>query len=50
MAYALNVVEDIEAGEEPSTYKEAFNCVDSEKWVISMHEEMGLYSRMAYGS
>ena len=40
MAYALNVVEDIEAGEEPSTYKEAVNFMDSEKWMITMHEEM----------
>ena len=40
VAYALNVAEDIDAGEEPSTYNEAISCVDSEKWLIAMNEEM----------
>ena len=40
VAYALNVAENIDAGEEPSTYNEAISCVDSEKWLIAMNEEM----------
>ena len=40
IAYALNVAEDINTGKEPSTFKEAINCVDSEKWLIAMHEEI----------
>ena len=31
VAYALNVAEDIDANEEPSTYNEAISCMDSEK-------------------
>ena len=40
MAYALSVAEGIESGEEPSTYSEAVNSVDSGKWMIAMQEEM----------
>ena len=40
VAYALNVAEDIDTGEEPSTYKKVISCMDSEKWLIVMHEEM----------
>ena len=40
VAYALNMAEDINADKEPSTYKEVISCVDSEKWLISMHKEI----------
>ena len=40
VAYALNVAKDIEADKEPSTYKKAISCMDSEKWLVVMHEEM----------
>ena len=40
MAYALNVVEVIEAGEEPSTYKEVISCMDLEKWLVAEHKKM----------
>ena len=40
VAYALNVCEDIDAGEELSTYKETISYMDSKKWLIAMHEKM----------
>ena len=40
VAYALNVVEDIDANQEPSNYSEAVSCEDSEKWMFTMQEEM----------
>ena len=40
MAYALNVAKDIKAREEPSTYKEAINFMNSKKWVMVMYKEM----------
>ncbi|KAG8478904.1 hypothetical protein CXB51_028750 [Gossypium anomalum] len=40
VAYALNVVEDIDANQEPSNYSEAISCEDSEKWMFAMQEEM----------
>ena len=42
VAYALNVAEDVDFNQEPSTYKEAVNCDDSSKWMIAMQEEMKL--------
>ncbi|KAG8503535.1 hypothetical protein CXB51_001497 [Gossypium anomalum] len=40
VAYALNVVEDIDANQEPSNYSEAISSEDSEKWMFAMQEEM----------
>ncbi|KAG8488981.1 hypothetical protein CXB51_017075 [Gossypium anomalum] len=40
VAYALNVVEDIDANQEPSNYSETVSCDDSEKWIFAMQEEM----------
>ena len=40
VAYALNVVEDIDASAEPSTYSDAVSCNNSGKWMIAMSEEM----------
>ena len=36
VAYALNVVEDIDANQEPSNYSEAVSYEDSEKWIFAM--------------
>ncbi|KAA3485135.1 Retrovirus-related Pol polyprotein from transposon TNT 1-94 [Gossypium australe] len=40
VAYALNVAEDIDANQEPSTYSKAISCKDSGNWMISMQGEM----------
>ncbi|KAG8481085.1 hypothetical protein CXB51_025838 [Gossypium anomalum] len=40
VAYALNVVEDIDANLEPSNYSEAISCEDLKKWMFVMQEEM----------
>ncbi|KAG8497386.1 hypothetical protein CXB51_008630 [Gossypium anomalum] len=40
VAYALNVVEDIDANQELSNYSEAISCEDSETWMFAMQEEM----------
>ena len=40
VAYALNVVDNIESSEEPSTYEDAVSCSDSGKWMITMREKM----------
>ncbi|KAG8483205.1 hypothetical protein CXB51_022198 [Gossypium anomalum] len=40
VAYALNVVENIDANREPSNYSKAISCKDSEKWMFAMQEEM----------
>ncbi|KAG8503721.1 hypothetical protein CXB51_001724 [Gossypium anomalum] len=40
VAYALNVVEDIDANRELSNYFEAISCEDSEKWMFAMQDEM----------
>ena len=40
VAYALNVVEDIDSNAEPAIYLEAVNCDDSGRWMIVMQEEM----------
>ena len=40
VAYALSVADNIESGEEPSTYEEVVSCSDSGKWMIAMQEEM----------
>ena len=40
VAYALSVVDNIESGEEPSTYEEVVSCSDSSEWMIAMQEEM----------
>ncbi|KAG8496232.1 hypothetical protein CXB51_009224 [Gossypium anomalum] len=40
VAYALNVVEDIDANQEPPNYSDAVGCEDSEKWMFTMQEEM----------
>ena len=40
IAYILNVVEDIDCSEKPSTYSEAISCLESRKWITVMHKEM----------
>ncbi|KAG8497502.1 hypothetical protein CXB51_008962 [Gossypium anomalum] len=40
VAYALNVVEDIDANQEPSNYSKPISYEDSEKWMFAMQEEM----------
>ena len=40
VAYALNVVEDIDSNAEPAIYLEVVNCDDSGRWMIVMQEEM----------
>ncbi|KAG8491363.1 hypothetical protein CXB51_014484 [Gossypium anomalum] len=40
VAYALNVVEDIDANQEPSNYSEAVSCEDSKRWMFAMQEDM----------
>ncbi|KAG8478472.1 hypothetical protein CXB51_028273 [Gossypium anomalum] len=40
VTYALNVIEDINANQEPSNYSEAVGCEDSEKWMFTMQEKM----------
>ncbi|XP_047261578.1 uncharacterized protein LOC124895179, partial [Capsicum annuum] len=42
VAYALNVAEGINSGEEPSSYSEVVTCDDSDRWMIAMKEEMEL--------
>ncbi|KAG8489015.1 hypothetical protein CXB51_016942 [Gossypium anomalum] len=40
VAYALNVAEDIDTNQEPSSYSKAVSCEDSKKWMFTMQEEM----------
>jgi len=40
IAYALNVVEDIDYSEEPSNYSEVVSCPEFGRWITAMHEEM----------
>ena len=40
VAYALNVAEDIDTTEGPSTYSEAVSSKNSSKWMIAIQEEM----------
>ncbi|CAD6342364.1 unnamed protein product [Miscanthus lutarioriparius] len=38
--YALSCAEQVENVHEPTTYKEAIRCGDTENWISAMHEEM----------
>lgn len=40
VAYALTVAQDIESVEEPSTFNEAVNSKDADKWIVAMYDEM----------
>ena len=40
MAYALNVADNDDSSEEPSTYSKAVSCKDADSWIRVMHEEM----------
>lgn len=40
VAYALNVAEEIDGNQEPSTYFDAVTCDHSDQWMIAMQEEM----------
>ena len=40
VAYALSVAEEIEGNTEPSSYSEAINSTDCNKWITAMHDEM----------
>ncbi|KAJ9548963.1 hypothetical protein OSB04_021506 [Centaurea solstitialis] len=40
VACAFSVALEIESDEDPSTYTEAVDSKDSEKWIVAMHDEM----------
>lgn len=40
VAYALSVAEEIEGNTDPSSYSEAINSTDCNKWITAMHDEM----------
>ena len=42
VAYALNMAEEIDSNEEPTSYSEAISCKNSGRWMIAMQEEMEL--------
>ncbi|KAG8472763.1 hypothetical protein CXB51_034680 [Gossypium anomalum] len=42
VAYALNMVEDIDGNQEPSTYSKAVSCEDLEKCMFTMQKDMEL--------
>ena len=40
VAYVLNVAEEIDSNEEPTSYSEAISCDNSSRWMIAMQEEI----------
>lgn len=40
VANALNVGENIESSDKPTTYTEAVSCNDFDKWMISIYEDV----------
>jgi hypothetical protein len=38
--YALSCVEQVDSSYEPTTYSEAIDCSDREKWIAAMQDEI----------